>query len=104
MTAEICSMHKPAVIDRRGSSRNCTITPSSNSVDNVKRAVYSSHGLGGGTHIATRQLPIHYNLTNGRFRDHPMDIKIGTAPDNSGVWFPNDPKQTPWQRYLDEVV
>lgn len=33
-----------------------------------------------------------------------MAIKIGTAPDNWGVWFANDPKQTPWQRYLDEVV
>jgi inosose dehydratase len=33
-----------------------------------------------------------------------MSVKIGTAPDNWGVWFPSDPKQTPWQRYLDEVV
>jgi inosose dehydratase len=33
-----------------------------------------------------------------------MSIKIGTAPDSWGVWFPSDPKQTPWQRYLDEVV
>jgi inosose dehydratase len=33
-----------------------------------------------------------------------MKIEIGTGPDNWGVWFPDDPKQTPWQRYLDEVV
>jgi inosose dehydratase len=33
-----------------------------------------------------------------------MNIKIGSAPDNWGVWFPSDPKQTPWQRYLDELV
>src|SRR6266567_4723270 len=33
-----------------------------------------------------------------------MNVKIGSAPDSWGVWFPNDPKQTPWQRYLDEVV
>jgi inosose dehydratase len=33
-----------------------------------------------------------------------MDMKIGTAPDNWGVWFPSDPKQTPWQRFMDEVV
>ncbi|HEX4132307.1 MAG TPA: sugar phosphate isomerase/epimerase [Pirellulales bacterium] len=33
-----------------------------------------------------------------------MDIKIGSAPDSWGVWFPSDPKQTPWQRYLDEVA
>jgi inosose dehydratase len=33
-----------------------------------------------------------------------MNVKIGSAPDSWGVWFPNDPKQTAWQRYLDEVV
>ncbi len=33
-----------------------------------------------------------------------MDIKIGSAPDSWGVWFPSDPKQTPWQRFLDEIV
>jgi inosose dehydratase len=31
-------------------------------------------------------------------------VRIGTAPDNWGVWFPSDPKQTPWNRFLDEVV
>src|SRR5437762_678228 len=33
-----------------------------------------------------------------------MNIKIGTAPDSWGVWFPSDPRQTPWNRYLDELV
>ncbi len=33
-----------------------------------------------------------------------INVKIGTAPDNWGVWFANDPKQTPWNRFLDEVV
>ena len=33
-----------------------------------------------------------------------MNIKIGSAPDSWGVWFPSDPKQTPWQRFLDEIV
>ncbi|HKB38864.1 MAG TPA: sugar phosphate isomerase/epimerase [Gemmataceae bacterium] len=33
-----------------------------------------------------------------------MDVKVGTAPDNWGVWFPSDPRQTPWHRYLDEVA
>jgi len=33
-----------------------------------------------------------------------MNLKIGTAPDSWGVWFPNDPKQIPWERFLDEVV
>ena len=29
---------------------------------------------------------------------------IGTAPDSWGVWFPDDPQQMPWQRFLDEVA
>lgn len=33
-----------------------------------------------------------------------MNVKIGSAPDSWGVWFPSDPRQTPWQRYLDEVA
>lgn len=33
-----------------------------------------------------------------------MNITIGAAPDSWGVWFANDPKQVPWQRFLDEVV
>ena len=31
-------------------------------------------------------------------------LRIGTAPDSWGVWFPNDPNQVPWERFLDEVV
>jgi inosose dehydratase len=37
-------------------------------------------------------------MTNG------TGLRIGTAPDSWGVWFPNDPRQTPWRRFLDEVV
>ena len=33
-----------------------------------------------------------------------MDVNIGSAPDSWGVWFPSDPKQTPWQRFLDEIA
>jgi inosose dehydratase len=33
-----------------------------------------------------------------------MTIRIGTAPDSWGVWFPEDPRQTPASRFLDEVV
>ena len=33
-----------------------------------------------------------------------MNLQIGTAPDSWGVWFPDDPRQTPWHRFLDEVV
>jgi inosose dehydratase len=31
-------------------------------------------------------------------------LRLGTAPDSWGVWFPDDPHQVPWRRYLDEVV
>ncbi|MFI5454585.1 MAG: TIM barrel protein [Isosphaerales bacterium] len=33
-----------------------------------------------------------------------MNIHIGSAPDSWGVWFPSDPKQIPWQRFLDEIA
>ena len=33
-----------------------------------------------------------------------MNVKVGNAPDSWGVWFPDDPKQIPWQRFLDEVA
>lgn len=31
-------------------------------------------------------------------------LKLGTAPDSWGVWFADDPRQTPWHRFLDEVA
>ena len=31
-------------------------------------------------------------------------LKIGNCPDSWGVWFPDNPKQTPWPRFLDEVA
>jgi inosose dehydratase len=33
-----------------------------------------------------------------------VNVTIGTAPDSWGVWFADDPKQTPWERCLDEIV
>jgi len=33
-----------------------------------------------------------------------MPITVGTAPDAWGIWFPDDPRQIPWQRFLDEVA
>ncbi|MFD3655744.1 sugar phosphate isomerase/epimerase family protein [Streptomyces sp. NPDC058620] len=33
----------------------------------------------------------------------PARIRIGSAPDSWGVWFPDDERQVPWQRFLDEV-
>ncbi|WMX46931.1 sugar phosphate isomerase/epimerase family protein [Streptomyces roseicoloratus] len=41
------------------------------------------------------------NLTN---RSPSSRIRIGSAPDSWGVWFPDDPRQVPWQRFLDEVA
>ena len=32
-----------------------------------------------------------------------MKVTLGSAPDSWGVWFADDPKQTPWNRFLDEV-
>lgn len=33
-----------------------------------------------------------------------IDVKVGTAPDSWGIWFPSDPQQMPWKRFLDEVA
>jgi inosose dehydratase len=33
-----------------------------------------------------------------------MNIRVGSAPDSWGVWFPSDPRQIPWSRFLDEVA
>jgi inosose dehydratase len=33
-----------------------------------------------------------------------MNARIGTGPDSWGVWFSEDPRQTPWQRFLDEAA
>lgn len=31
-------------------------------------------------------------------------LRLGTAPDSWGVWFPNDPHQVTWDVYLDEIA
>jgi inosose dehydratase len=31
-------------------------------------------------------------------------LSLGTCPDSWGVWFADDPLQTPWDRFLDEVA
>ena len=28
-----------------------------------------------------------------------MEVKVGSCPDNWGVWFAADPRQTPWWRF-----
>ena len=32
-----------------------------------------------------------------------MHVTVGTAPDSWGVWFADEPRQTPWRRFLDEA-
>ena len=31
-------------------------------------------------------------------------LRLGSAPDSWGVWFATDSRQTPWSRFLDELV
>ncbi len=31
-------------------------------------------------------------------------LELGSAPDSWGVWFPDDERQIPWHRFLDEVA
>ena len=31
-------------------------------------------------------------------------LRLGTAPDSWGIWFPDDPKQPHWSTFLDEVA
>lgn len=33
----------------------------------------------------------------------PSQIRLGTAPDSWGVWFPQHPAQLPWRQFLDEA-
>jgi inosose dehydratase len=33
-----------------------------------------------------------------------MRVVLGSAPDSWGVWFADNPRQTPWHRFLDEVA
>ena len=30
-------------------------------------------------------------------------LHLGSCPDSWGVWFADDPRQTPWHRFLDEL-
>lgn len=36
--------------------------------------------------------------------EEAVGIKVGSAPDSWGVWFADDPRQTPWDRFLDEIA
>jgi inosose dehydratase len=34
----------------------------------------------------------------------PARLLLGSCPDSWGVWFADDPRQTPWHRFLDELA
>jgi inosose dehydratase len=34
----------------------------------------------------------------------PRRLALGSCPDSWGVWFADDPRQTPWKRFLDELA
>ena len=67
----------------------------------------------------TRHLPAAHHHHNHRVRrpvnEAQLDegepeargharLRLGTCPDSWGVWFADDPLQTPWTRFLDEVA
>ena len=43
------------------------------------------------------------SATGPEARGHAR-LRLGTCPDSWGVWFADDPLQTPWERFLDEVA
>ena len=43
------------------------------------------------------------STTGTEARGHAR-LRLGTCPDSWGVWFADDPLQTPWTRFLDEVA
>jgi inosose dehydratase len=45
----------------------------------------------------------HATTASGLTKAPVTGLRIGTAPDSWGVWFPDHPRQVPWQRFLDEV-
>lgn len=52
-------------------------------------------------HVLT---PVSGALKAGSMTTMSPRIRIGSAPDSWGVWFPDDPRQVPWRRFLDEVA
>ena len=36
--------------------------------------------------------------------DSEVRVRVGSAPDSWGVWFPRDEQQLPWHQFLDELV
>ncbi len=45
-----------------------------------------------------------HSLSTGQQDQAAPRLRVGSAPDSWGVWFPDDPRQTPWPRFLDELA
>ena len=43
-------------------------------------------------------------MTTAADRPIPGRLQLGSCPDSWGVWYADDPRQTPWQRFLDELA
>src|SRR5438552_18627237 len=44
------------------------------------------------------------HLANAPTATWQTTVRLAGAPDSWGVWFPDDPKQPHWSRFLDEVA
>ena len=43
-------------------------------------------------------------MTRHEHSASPPRLLLGSCPDSWGVWFADDPRQTPWSRFLDELA
>jgi inosose dehydratase len=43
-------------------------------------------------------------MTQGASVAGYRQLRLGSCPDSWGVWFADDPRQTPWTRFLDELA
>src|SRR6266508_2078659 len=43
-------------------------------------------------------------MTEGASGSTRSRLRLGSCPDSWGVWFADDPRQTPWHRFLDELA
>jgi inosose dehydratase len=48
-------------------------------------------------------MSVHSQAAPQQAQQGTSRIRVGSAPDSWGVWFPDDPQQVPWQQFLDEV-
>ena len=44
------------------------------------------------------------STSTGAVFDSEIRLRVGSAPDSWGVWFPDDEHQLPWHQFLDELA